>query len=256
MQAWHGYGDILLDHSVVKIEKELEEADPDREQYNTDTEDYSDQCDCDEPLAKKIKIDTSEAAGGDAKGTGDKGCLNTTVDSYMPEGPNKITWNDLHVKKSNKNLSQVLSQTIVNAFLQVKLNPDLQGCFIPSFLASDKHVTIHMYNPTHDFLLTQEKAMPIWNTTEGEQFDDLTILSIWMALNMHNFSRSAEHLELFEKSEFHSFLGPEKLSLYQNNLVMPLPKQPSQQLFYRSDTRRSFQIVEKELGKVLNSFRS
>jgi hypothetical protein len=62
--------------------------------------------------------------------------------AYMPNNPlNPRT--GVH----NKDLSQVLAQTIVNAFIQNRKFPDLKEHFIPCFLASENYITIHMYNP-------------------------------------------------------------------------------------------------------------
>ena len=227
-RVWHGRADILLDHSVVKVETQNEEDDID------DTLDYSvDKCDTDEPVLKKRKTENVRADGGDGDVSEDKAVVNTTVvevklgkdDHYMPEGPARISTRDTAVYSHNKTLSQVLAQTICNAFLQVKLNPYLSTgrYFIPSFLASEKYVTIHMYRPCDDSLLTQAEAMPL--VVEG-MFNHQTILCIWMALNMLNFPRAFPKQEdetfFYPKSNFKTKIEPEVLELYQNQLQMPL----------------------------------
>ena len=246
--VWHGFGDILIDHSVVKIEteSEKEEAESKPEQYSCNTWNNSltmeeahhylthhyDESDSDEPSPKKMKTDTSDA--------------------YMPEGPAKIPVKDSDVKKANKTLSQVLSQTIVNAFLQIRKNPELKGYFIPSLLASDKHVTIHMYNPVDDILLTQEEAMPLFTTKSS--LNTQTILSVWMALNMLSFSMyipgEADNAEFFEKSDFHTLVGPEVLSVYKNRLQMPLIKSNDSEYSYMSNIAKSYNSVRKKVESL------
>ncbi|MEW8548095.1 MAG: hypothetical protein AB2693_31720 [Candidatus Thiodiazotropha sp.] len=243
---------------MVKVQQETEQEDSDAALYGGETQDYSLTENTDEPAAKKMKTET---LGTDAGGSGDEYPHNTTVievklssDSYMPDGPTKIAFMDLDVQKSNKTLSQVLAQTIVNAVLQVKLNPGLNGCFIPSFLASDKHVTIHMYNPAYDHLITQDKAMPLWTAGSLNILDDLTILSIWMALNMHSFPKpilcQPDNSEFFGKSDFHQLIGPEKLALYKEKLEMPLKRHLGRQGSYKSDIRKSYDFVQKEVEKL------
>ena len=143
-------------------------------------------------------------------------------DSYMPYGPGKVV-------KQNPILQQVLSQTIVNAFLQAKKFPELQGYFIPSFLTSEKYITVHMYNTSLDCLLTQTRAMPLWAKGDHDSYDTGTIIAVWMALNMHTFSRSfPNEEENFESPWYHrsNFLAltKDELTFYQNSIQRPLDR--------------------------------
>ena len=150
-------------------------------------------------------------------------CKISTSETYMPYGPQK-----LGKEFSNKNLAQILAQTIVNAFLQAKLKPELKNSFIPAFLISDVYITIHMYNPGLDVLLTQSDAMSI--VTDDLTLNTDTMLSLWLALNMHNFTKSLpnEHIDNhiltgMPKSNFHKLMGQGSvLGIYENELDMPL----------------------------------
>ena len=186
------------------------------------TQDYSVEVEIGEPIAKRCRDDL-------APGTADDNSSNLAMeevelqsnDNYMPGGPERLKFDYC---KQSPTLSQVLAQTIVNAFYQVNEHPELQGRFIPTFLASEKYVTIHMYNPTLDVLLTQQKAMPLW--VAGERLDYATILALWIALNMHRFSKGlpndSEDFEssLYRKSNFHA-LNKDNLRFYQNDIKRP-----------------------------------
>ena len=226
-RVWHGRADILLDHSVVKIETQnVDDSD--------DTFDQSlDEYETGEPVLKKRKTKDIIVDGGDGYVSEDEAVENAILvevklgknDHYMPEGPARIPCRDTAVFSHNKTLSQVLAQTICNAFLQVKLNPDLSTgrYFIPSFLASEKYDTSHMYRPCDDSLLIQAEAMPI--VIEG-MFNPQTILCIWIVLHMHSFPRTfpgqEDEADFYPKSNFQTKVEPEVLEIYQNQLKMPL----------------------------------
>ena len=192
------------------------------EEESSTTQDYSVELERGEPIAKRCR---DYLATGSAD---DNSSILTMVevklqsnDNYMPGGPERLKFDDC---KQSPTLSQVLAQTIVNAFYQVNEHPELQGRFIPTFLASEKYVTIHMYNPTSDVLLTQQKAMPLW--VAGERLDYATILALWIALNMHRFSKGlpndSEDFEssLYRKSNFHA-LNKDNLRFYQKDIKRP-----------------------------------
>ena len=245
---------------MVKIEKETDEDDTEENEDDTQaTEEHSSSLeDADEPHWKKLKTENISAAAGDAGGSIDTAVANTKLakyklakDGYMPHGPDRIPINNTDIKSDNKTLSQVLAQTIVNAFLQVKVNPYLSGYFIPSFLASDKHVTIHMYRPFDETLLTQAEAMPI--ITNGELHSN-TILCIWLALNMLNFPRGFpeqdDESEFYPKSNFAHFVGPKVLEIYNKDLQMPLRPLSNENKASFKDLTYSHFYLEKQYEKM------
>ena len=176
------------------------------------------------PTRKRRKLDGEQA--GENQFTDVVECKLQSSVNYMPGGPDKLSvrW------CSDSTLNQVLAQTIVNGFLQAKLHPELKKSFIPSFLASESYITIHMYNPGLDVLITQSAAMAIFDADFN--LNTTTLLSVWLALNMHNFSKAIPNDEVFEeqhpitrfpKSRFHQHMAHvSKLETYENDMEMPL----------------------------------
>ena len=215
-----GEPDILFEPNLVK-------TDTIRNEESSATQGYSYEIGSGEP--KNPRVDPLDSDGGDVGLSEDETDFLSVVevklaanDSYMPYGPGKVV-------KQNPILQQVLSQTIVNAFLQAKNFPELQGYFIPSFLASEKYITIHMYNTSLDCLLTQTRAMPLWAKGDHDSYDTGTIIAVWMALNMHAFSRSFPNEEenfespWYHRSNFHA-LTKDELTFYQNSIQRPLDR--------------------------------
>ena len=261
-EVWHGCGDILMDHTVVKIENESDEENTEENDEDTQAalfdsleEHRSSLEDADEPAVKKMKTETVSAADGERCSCCKYHCYRSKIskDGYMPHGPDRIPISGTDIKNDNKTLSQVLAQTIVNAFLQVKMNPCLKNYFIPSFLASGKHVTIHMYRPFDDTLLTQAGAMPI--ITKGE-LNSHTILCIWLALNMLNFPRSFpeqdDQSEFFPKSNFAHFVGPNILEIYKKELQIPLQPLSKHTITNFHDIDRACKYISKQYEKMKN----
>jgi hypothetical protein len=165
-KVWHGSADILIRHSKVKVVKHVpEEKDADG---------------CGEPTPQKISKDSEESTCTSDDYETDTSCVKAAYrDHYMPLGPLK-----LQTGVHNKDLSQVLAQTVVNAFIQNKKFPAFKEYFIPCFLASENCITIHMYNPFYDILLTHGESMSIFS--QGKLNID-TIFTVWMALNFDKF---------------------------------------------------------------------
>ena len=176
-------------------------------------------------------------------------------DTYMPEGPGKLASG----KSSDSVHAQVLSQTIVNAFLQAKKSPELlRNSFISAFLVSDSYVTIHMYNPGSDILLTQSGAMPIIRDG-GEKLDTETILSLWLALNIHNFSKKltnepADDLlatRFVPKSNFQNIMkSASMLDIYKNKMERPLSSRDTYRKCKYRNCEYSTNYVNRFLDKA------
>jgi hypothetical protein len=86
-------------------------------------------------------------------------------------------------------VSQVLAQTIVNAFSEVNKNRMLSSSFIPSFIATSKDIRIIMYNCELDSLImSDDLKMFIYDDVIGKNTLNVSIfLSIWYALNFENY---------------------------------------------------------------------
>ena len=262
LNVWHGKADVILDHMVIMVQPEQDEDTDntidDTETFELDTE-ASESYSLLEPFqgrkVKKMKKETADLAGGDAGGSGETtGITSTAKDSYMPYKTSRIPVQVNEVKAViDKTLSQVLAQTIVNAYLQIKKEPSLKDHFIPTFLASDKHVTIHMYKPSSDTLVTQALAMPIFFS--GKVSSD-TVFSIWLAMNMLNFTSrfpgEDDPSSFYLKSNFQNLVGREKLEVYQEGLEMPItnstPVSFNENQYRQCDLSRQF--IFKQLQKM------
>ena len=222
----------MLEQNTVKIENKAY----DEETFDPDVTLEYEEMGNGEP-SKRPRWDTlgSQYSDDEAERAEDEEYLTNVIDvkfpsdTYMPEGIDNI-----HNKSCNSIHAQVLAQTIVNAFLQAKRKTQLKNSFIPSFLVSDTYITIHMYNPGFDVLLTHSSVLSIFKNTFHSDTLELNtdaILSIWLALNMHKFSKqlpmeqgdalTALHVQ---RSQFQSLMGPAILEIYENKLVAPLPR--------------------------------
>ncbi|XP_045160768.2 uncharacterized protein LOC123525690 [Mercenaria mercenaria] len=202
--GWHGYADIVVRHSQIKI---------------TQHEDAG--ASGDQPPAKRARSDSDESVSSITEVKSSSG------EPYMPYGPLK-----LQAGSQSKDLSQILAQTIVNAFIQYKKNSSLKNYFIPCFLASEKFVTIHMYNPDHDLLVTQGEAMTL---RKANSIDYDTILTIWLALNFDIFPAGVkgEHVgDLLDTQAKSGFFDQIKscLNLYKQKLDFPTVESENDEL--------------------------
>ncbi|XP_052060185.1 uncharacterized protein LOC127700658 [Mytilus californianus] len=207
-KVWHGHPDIAIDRCLVKIGTENDECVEDTDIFEYELTD---------PVSKKIKIED------DARETG--GC---------DEGSELKGYNESLMSKNNEvenTLDQVFAQTITNAFYQAKDNPELQNLFIPSFLATDEKVQILMYNADNDRML-KSQDMELFSDISDNGLNNGTVICIWFALNFMDFQQKELENEFeairFEKSGFQEKLRDEILSIYQSELVRPLPMNDSE----------------------------
>ncbi|XP_060591976.1 uncharacterized protein LOC132746742, partial [Ruditapes philippinarum] len=207
-KVWHGRADILIRHSKVKVVKDVREE--------------IDEEGCGEPQHKKIRKYSEGSTCTSDYYESDTSFVKTAYrDHYMPLGPFKLQ-TGVHCK----DLSQVLAQTIVNAFIQNKKFPALKEYFIPCFLASENNITIHMYNPFYDILLTHGESMQIFS--QGKLNID-TIFAVWMALNFYKFpvGLSDENIQetwqkyFTESSGFHNAISS-CMDVYRNEMDEPM----------------------------------
>ncbi|OPL21144.1 hypothetical protein AM593_05912, partial [Mytilus galloprovincialis] len=201
---WHGYPDILLEQSTVKVDMD----------ENCETEDYE----WSEPLAKKQRLlEQTNGVGGEG--------------SVLTLKPFIFTSCEDQFFKTEKTLRQSFAQTITNAFYQVKQNPKLQNLCIPSFLASDNNVRIIMYNCEQDRLYISED-MYLFNTLCDHGLNVGTIVSIWLALNFEHFQSKVDEGDLtaiaLKKSSFQEKLPDTVLSVYKHKLYRNLPMKRKQ----------------------------
>lgn len=104
----------------------------------------------------------------------------------MAEVNKDLNWLAMSKREQDQEpVPQLLSQTIVNAFLATRGNNHLKNFFIPSFLVTPKGVMIVMYNVSNDSLVAQVKCHPLLLT--DRELDKRVIFTIWLALNFDKF---------------------------------------------------------------------
>ena len=177
-EMWHGRPDIVLKHDKVQ-------------QTVTVSQGPSGSCSS-EPTTKKRKIDS-----------GDYTTDTDSTRSGMVEVDNDLNWTVMSRREQDQDpFPQLLSQTIVNAFLVIKENKRLKNFFIPSFLVTCKGVMIVMYNVPNDSLVSQVTCHPlVLLDTPDNKMDRGIIFTIWLALNFDKFEldQSVKVIEKFLK---------------------------------------------------------
>ncbi|XP_063397760.1 uncharacterized protein LOC134682093 [Mytilus trossulus] len=205
--CWHGYSDILIDKSTVKV-------DIDKSCETEETEEYE----WPEPVAKKQRLLEK------TNGTCGEGSI------FTPKGDTFTMCEDQSFK-TEKTLRQSFAQTITNAFYQVKQNPKIENLCIPSFLASDNKVRIIMYNCEQDRLYISED-MYLFDSLCDHGLNVGTIVSIWLALNFETFQNEVDEKDLtaiaLKKSSFQEKLPDTVLSAYKHQLFRILPTKRKQ----------------------------
>ncbi|CAC5418711.1 unnamed protein product [Mytilus coruscus] len=209
---WHGYPDIQIDRSTVKVD--INESCCETEE----TQEYE----WPEPVAKKQRLlEQTNGAGGEGSILTLKPDIFTTCVEVKKD----------QFFKTEKAIRQSFAQTITNAFYQVKQKPKLQSLCIPSFLASDNKVRIIMYNCEQDRLYISED-MYLFDTLCDHGLNVGTIVSIWLALNFENFQNGVDEEDLtaiaLKKSSFQEKLPDTVLSVYKHQLYRPLPRKRKQ----------------------------
>ena len=197
--VWHGYADILVKRSVVKIA------------YKTDDGDGSG-----EPLNKRRRTESTE---DEEDAFSDESCEFENIDEVKKDVIDSHT------------LSQGLAQTIVNAFCEAKKDSALSNLFIPSFITTGQNLKICMYNCDIDrlvmtknldlFLVEDHGSVPFLNLK--------TIMCLWYVLNfdiafdtMEPESEALlEFLKKYYKSNFEELAG-HQYSAYKENCTKPM----------------------------------
>ena len=168
---WHGRADIVLKHG--KIQQTVTVTQP------SDTSM--------EPPAKKQKMDNGDSTTYNFR-------------SGLVEVKKDLNWDVTSEEEQYQEpIPQILSQTIVNAFLVIKENWHLRNFFIPSFLVTPKGVMIVMYNAPYDSLVSQVRCLPL--VTPNNTINRRIIFTIWLALNFDKFQldQSVETIKKFLK---------------------------------------------------------
>lgn len=151
-----------------------------------------------------------------------------------------------------KSKSQAIAQTIVNAFVESSNDKSVYEKFVPSFLATEKHIRIILYNCKLDVLLLSDE-LPIWengNTTLCME----TMIFVWVALNnfVNKLDNSAKHLlEKTSECKFKDVVG-EAYQIYLHDVKRPCKRESKQ----RSTLNRPFyKPVERDDIEFIHEIR-
>ncbi|XP_063431269.1 uncharacterized protein LOC134713919 [Mytilus trossulus] len=142
-----------------------------------------------EPVLKKARLEQDVEEIFDSNG------LTEVEPSYIQDKA-------VHQLLSEKEYMETITQTIVNAFVAVKQNKQLQDHLIPSFFVTAHCLFINFYNVSKDILLAQSK--PLLFFQKGKINYD-TIISLWIALNFETFTVDSID-EDYKKSGFRECL--------------------------------------------------
>ena len=119
---------------------------------------------------------------------------------------------------TKKDLSHLVAKTIVNAFLQRKLNDgNLKNYLIPGIGISKKKMIVCFYDSVNDVLL---QSLPI-NLFEENTMVRKAVLFLWLTLNYHIFcSGITEDMKEY-KAGFIEKLG-KNVNIYTDDVKMPI----------------------------------
>ncbi|XP_078319131.1 uncharacterized protein LOC111118743 [Crassostrea virginica] len=114
-----------------------------------------------------------------------------------------------------KNLSQLISETVVFSFYQKKQFPSLS--LVPSIGVSKSHIQFHFYDADKDvYFISQE--MPLFYKDKSLHLT--TVLAIWLVLNYRCFlSEATEEMTSEGKFGFHAQVS-ETLHLYKHKIEL------------------------------------
>ena len=205
--TWHGFVDMVLNQSVAvtlledtdEIDKELDEP-PVKKMCKPDDDDDSKE-------KKLIELPSKNR------------CYDNQIDLNLcvevkTEVENRQILNNIKIQ------SQLLAESITNAFVQVSRSKKLSGWLIPTFGCTSEHVLPFLYDPKNDILLEGLEILPLWE--DNGTLCLSSIVEIWMLLNFTMFTKPnlAEEYDL-KKSGFHTF-AKKLLPIYQDLEIKPL----------------------------------
>lgn len=84
-------------------------------------------------------------------------------------------------------ISQIISETIVFAFLQKKDNPSFENYLIPMIGISKRDILFYLYDPEYDILLESAPFKIFESTWENSTLSYPTVLALWLVLNYKTF---------------------------------------------------------------------
>jgi hypothetical protein len=148
--VWHGDADILVNRSVVKV---------------------GDNNVSGEPVRKKMRRTDSMGDDETENSSSDESHVSDSVVETI----------------GCRATSQILAQTIVNAFTEVNTERKLANSFIPSFIATSEVIRITMYNCGLESLIMSADLDIFKYDQDKTTLNVSTILNVWYALNFNNY---------------------------------------------------------------------
>ena len=117
-----------------------------------------------------------------------------------------------------RELPQLVAETIVFAFLQNRLNPNLKNSLIPTIGISYRKIVFQFYDPVQDILIDSELFDLFDENDECLAFE--TILALWLAMNYELFCTgiTKKMTEANFTADFTSLVKPEIIEIYKKQL--------------------------------------
>ena len=148
--VWFGHADIEIQRSVVKvdIDAKLSVEDESYLQSNHDnissdsnsSREFGEENGSGEPSAKRSRIESTGSVDDSFSESDDNISSNKSGSTSIVE----VKLDSSSQQKTAR--SQATSQASVKLFCKVKKNPHLLHSYIPSFFATEKRITIILYN--------------------------------------------------------------------------------------------------------------
>ena len=128
------------------------------------------------------------------------------------------------VKDTNtlyNNIPQIISETIVFAFLQKKENPSFENFLIPTVGISKRDILFYLYDPEYDILL---ESAPFAIFESRYQLNYPSILALWLVLNYKTFCTGVTEAMIDRKftADFLSGTTKEIETIYKEKLQFRL----------------------------------
>ena len=122
------------------------------------------------------------------------------------------------------NIPQIISETIVFAFLKKKENPSFDNYLIPTAGVSKRDILFYFYDPEYDILLESAPFKLFESTCESGIISYPTILALWFVLNYKTFCTGITEamLERNFTADFLSGLNREIKTIYMDKLQFRL----------------------------------
>ncbi|XP_053403915.1 uncharacterized protein LOC123555976 [Mercenaria mercenaria] len=215
-EVWHGYADIIVENSVVKVEASKNCQDESNEQNDCDPGNrYVKRVESGEPVQKRQKTSSIDIPSNASDCS-----LSSDKDLDYESSQNIV---EVEQAPSGKlPFYQALAQTITNAFLRVNELPgcEVEDLLIPSFLATEKFVRIQMYCCSKDLLLISED-LPLFDPATGD-LDISSVIYLSLAMNSH-FPAKDLGLMGEKPSKFREYVTKfDKYSCFSDGISQPL----------------------------------